>query len=423
MTLPTLLTAALAAGTAAPPRGWRSWNAFSGDINQTRIEAQIGALVDSGLLAAGFGEIGIDEGWEGCGRGVNGSYHDMDGNPLVDLTRFPDMAGLVRRARMKGVGVGIYMNGCEPCAKEERGLAWRTPVQDVAFTAAHGFTGLKVDGCGPNHPIAGYTVEIARRGLNVTVENCADNAPSIWTAATPMDVTGEECTFDFYRVSTDIAPQFYSTVFNLQRTSAFNQMATDPLSRPGCYAYPDMSQVARLASATEDQAHFSAWCIVSSPLVLGFDLTDAAAMSRALPIVTNAHALRVNAEWAGHPGRLVRNSTSSFLAGVAHGAKGGPGCHPGAPRSWSCTQEELPTYQLWAKPLLGGDVAMLVLNIADAPLTAGSVAVTMKEVGFAEDHGTILDVWSGTASSATGGVVDVPALGAHEGFFAILSSA
>ena len=275
------LLAAAAARTSTPALAWRSWNAFKSDINQSIIEAQIDALVSSGLVAAGYVEIGIEEGWEGCGRGVNGSYHDKDGTPLVDLDRFPDMAALVKKAGAKGVGVGIYMNGCEPCAKAERDLSFRTPVQDIAFTAAHGFTGLKVDGCGPNHPIAGYTAEIAKRGLNITVENCADNAPAVWTAATPADVTGAACTFDLYRVSSDIAPQFYSTVWNLQHVVPFNRLA-DPLSRPGCFAYPDMSQVARLASVAEDQAHFAAWSIVSSPQVLGFDLTDAAVLAKAI---------------------------------------------------------------------------------------------------------------------------------------------
>ena len=53
------------------------------------------------------------------------------------------------------------------------------------------------------------------------------------------------------------------------------------------------------------------------------DLSDAAVVAHALPIVTNKLALRVNQEWAGHPGRLIRNSTTTFTAGVAHGAGAG----------------------------------------------------------------------------------------------------
>ena len=64
----------------------------------------------------------------------------------------------------------------------------------------------------------------------------------------------------------------------------------------------------------------------------------------------------------------------------------------GAKPSWECTQEELPTWQLWAKRLLGGETAILVLNIADAPLKAGSVSVATREVGFGADSGTSYDL-------------------------------
>ena len=100
---------------------------------------------------------------------------------------------------------------------------------------------------------------------------------------------------------------------------------------------------------------------------------------------------------------------------------GGPGCKVGAKPSWECTQEELPTWQLWAKGLLGGETAILVLNIADAPLKAGSVSVATSEVGFGADSGTSYDVWKMNAASFSGGAVAVPTLGAHECFFAILS--
>jgi len=59
-----------------------------GDINADKIVAQIDALVaprsangsiskdgDPSLLSLGFSSIGIDEGWEGCGLGVNGTVH------------------------------------------------------------------------------------------------------------------------------------------------------------------------------------------------------------------------------------------------------------------------------------------------------------------------------------------------------------
>ena len=37
----------------------------------------------------------------------------------------------------------------------------------------------------------------------------------------------------------------------------------------------------------EDRTHFGLWCIVSSPLILGYDMTDNATIDRVWPIITN----------------------------------------------------------------------------------------------------------------------------------------
>ena len=44
----------------------------------------------------GYTRAGLDDYWQACGTGVNGSFHDAEGAPLIDLARFPDMAGMVR---------------------------------------------------------------------------------------------------------------------------------------------------------------------------------------------------------------------------------------------------------------------------------------------------------------------------------------
>ena len=74
---------------------------------------------------------------------------------------------------------------------------------------------------------------------------------------------------------------------------------------PGCWAYPDMLEVGFLASDAEDRTHFAAWCVVSSPLVLGHNISDQTQTSKIWPIVTNKQAIDVNQKFAGHPGGLV----------------------------------------------------------------------------------------------------------------------
>ena len=79
---------------------------------------------------------------------------------------------------------------------------------------------------------------------------------------------------NFFRTSGDIRPQWGSILSNLMTTASYNA----GLAGPGCWGYPDMLEVGvtvqptrgplNFLSLTEARAHFNAWCVVSSPLVL-----------------------------------------------------------------------------------------------------------------------------------------------------------
>jgi len=47
--------------------------------------------------------VGIDGGWEGCGRGVNGTQHDVNGRPVIDTAKFPNMRAMTDYAHTKGI--------------------------------------------------------------------------------------------------------------------------------------------------------------------------------------------------------------------------------------------------------------------------------------------------------------------------------
>ena len=393
----------------SPPMGWRSWNCFKLDVSQQSMLSQVDALVapqpgsTASLRSLGFSDIGIDDGWQACGAGVNGSWHDATGTPLVNETLFPDMASMTAAARAKNVSMGFYMNNCNCNEMSTRSALPHTYAQDVALVASAGFSALKIDGCGNNHDIHAWTAAIAATASpRLVVENCGDNNRTHprggrlhWNPPLPKDLVGDLCTWQLYRVSKDIAPQFYSTMWNLQYTSAFTAKTLPaPLSRPGCWAYPDMLQVGRLASATEDRTHFGAWSVSSAPLVLGFDLTDAPTLARVWPILSAPLAVAINQRWAGHPGGLVRNASETFEALVAHGAGGDPAC---ANRK-KCERATFPAYQVWAKPQPGGAVAVFIVNLSDGPV---DVTATLAEVGFADEQAKATDVWTGAAAGAS----------------------
>jgi alpha-galactosidase len=102
------------------------------------------------LFDAGYIDVGVDDSWEACGTGVNGSYHDAAGRPLVNTTRFPAIKSLTAAARARNVTMSWYGNCCG-CAAGEHKLSQPHYAQDAQATADLGFSGLKVDGCG-NEP-------------------------------------------------------------------------------------------------------------------------------------------------------------------------------------------------------------------------------------------------------------------------------
>ena len=104
--------------------GWRSWNAFGNRISQeTMIEAAEaltarnrsveGFVKPVSLCDLGYCSVGVDEGWEGCGQGINGTQHDAQGFPTIDEHAFPDMQSMVEHIHDLGLSAGWYLNGCK----------------------------------------------------------------------------------------------------------------------------------------------------------------------------------------------------------------------------------------------------------------------------------------------------------------------
>jgi hypothetical protein len=264
------------------------------------------------LLDAGYSSMGIDEGWEGCGQGVNKTQHDAKGDPVINKARFPDMAGMVKYTHDKGLKIGWYENGC--ACGERQGLM-QNYEGDVRQLNALGFDSVKLDGCGAQRNMTLYADLMQKTGKGFEIENCH------WGRCNSGDdsscPTADWCPFTSFRTSGDINAGQTSWLKNLQTTIAF-QDPIKPLSRPGCWAYPDMLEVGRVKIGGKmnfgwNRAHFGAWCVISAPLILGMDLTKQDTLAAVIDIVTNAEAIAVNQNWAGHPGGLIWSGTGGAL--------------------------------------------------------------------------------------------------------------
>ena len=89
-----------------PPLGWRSWNLYGGNVNQSLIQNIMDGVtkrsrsVDgkpTSLCDLGYCDVGLDDNWQACGSpdaapGMH--YHDIHGNPLVNKQRFPDFKAM-----------------------------------------------------------------------------------------------------------------------------------------------------------------------------------------------------------------------------------------------------------------------------------------------------------------------------------------
>jgi alpha-galactosidase len=445
----------------APPMGWRSWNAFQLEVDAEKISRQAEALATKlpskgapfgTLLSLGFSDLGVDDGWQDCGAGYNGTFHSDAGSTLVNTSRFADLSDMTGRAQGLGVSMGWYLNNCWCSELGKVPGGHGHALDDLRLIVRAGFASVKIDGCGPAHGMELWTGALKSVGAEgaLLVENCGNNRrledvwspeeglPSeenplpVWVQARPEDVRGEKCEgFQTYRVSRDISPQFFSTMWNLQQMLPF--LGEEPLSRPGCWAYPDMLQVANQLSFLESRSHFGAWCVTSSPLVLGFDLTNTTVFDEVYSIIGNELAISVDQSWAGHPGRLVKQSPDNMTVAVAHTADAAlpdQSCkYPvgnidmfGTPR---CELTTLPLWQVWSKPMPDSAVAVFVVNIGDTVLER--IGVSLAELSIdARQEVIVTDIWKQEADVERiqpGGELSVSGLPSHDSVFFLLEPA
>lgn len=426
-----------------PIRGWRSWNAVNDDVTQNFISAQVLAISarkmnvngkPTSLLELGYNRIGIDSGWASC-TGVNGSWHDDTGHFIVNKTKFPDMKAMVEDAHSHGVMMGFYLNqdmdpAWHQCKSEGEitGAAANTGnyasyKNDIEDMIALGFDGVKFDAGGGNDDMNRWAKQLNQSGRPVMIENCNNGGYVPYPLKDArghkmpnLPPVGEDCPFNMFRTGIDNAPSPLSMVSNLMDTSRYLNV-----SRPGCWAYPDMLELGtpvvgqhasrpdpthpngrhsmcnksdgtvgdtgpRL-SLEQGKAEFAAWCSVSSPLILGFDIGNETEYNRWFPVIANQLALRIQASWAGLAGKLVQASSQTFKTVVPHG----------------CTCEDmkdtrdLPTYSVWGKPV--SETSWGITAINSVHNQTQEIRVMLADLHGLKRRIKVTDVWTGATKT------------------------
>jgi alpha-galactosidase len=274
---------------ATPPMGWNSWNKFHMKIDDATVRAQADAMVSSGMKAAGYQYINIDEGWEGA--------RDAQGN-LSPNQGFPDMKALAAYVHSKGLKLGIYTSpGPKACGGSEGSYGHEE--QDARLFASWNIDYVKYDWCTAGtvyaeeqYPLVLQKMAKAIAGAGRPMVYSIHGRGAVWTYSAAAGA-------QLWRTSGDIRDDY-----NRMIAIGFAQRGLERYAGPGHWNDPDMMEVGNGGMKdNEYRMHMSLWCLLAAPLIAGNDLS--AMTPETLAILTNTEAIAVDQDPRGTQGRTI----------------------------------------------------------------------------------------------------------------------
>lgn len=327
-----------------PPMGWNSWNHFRLNISDAVVRKQAGAMVKSGMKAAGYEYVVIDGGWEG--------YHDAQGLFRPNKLKFPDMKELCDYIHSLGLKVGIHTTpGPVTCSGREGSYGYEE--EDARTFARWGIDLVKYDWCSgetvykPTEITAAYEKmhqALLRAGRPILYSLCEYGLEDVWK-------WGASVGGHMWRTTDDISDEYWNVAY-----IGFEQNGLEKYAGPGHWNDPDMLEIGNGGMTDEEyRTQMSLWCILAAPLFAGNDLENMNAAT--LGILTNPEVISIDQDPAGIQGHRV----------------------------W----QEGPR-EVWMKPLKDGSKAVGLFNRLEYPLM---ITVNWRELGL-RAPGTVRDLWA-----------------------------
>ncbi|KAL0303961.1 UNVERIFIED_CONTAM: Alpha-galactosidase 3 [Sesamum radiatum] len=306
-----------------PQMGWNSWNFFACDISEDVIKETADALVSTGLAKLGYIYVNIDDCWSEPQR-------DSKGQLVPDPQTFPSgIKALADYVHSKGLKLGIYSDaGAFTCQVRPGSLFHES--DDAKLFASWGVDYLKYDNCfnlgiDPETRYPPMRDALNETGRTIFYSLCewGVHDPALWAGKVGNS----------WRTTDDINDSWASmtTIADLNdKWAAF--------AGPGGWNDPDMLEVGNGGmSYHEYRAHFSIWALMKAPLLIGCDVRNMT--QETFEILSNEEVIAVNQDSLGVQGRKVYSY-------------GPDGC-----------------YQVWAGPLSGERLAVVLWNRGSKPAT------------------------------------------------------
>lgn len=321
---------------ATPPMGWNSWNAIGKDVDEQLMREMADALLSTGLSKLGYTYIVIDDHWHG-GRDASGALYP---HPQKFPSGIPALADYLHA---RGFKLGIYSDaGLKTCGGEPGSLDYEE--QDARTFADWGVDFLKYDFCfAPDDRTTaerlyrkmGTALRQTGRPILFNICEWGHHRPWLWARSVgghTWRTTGD--IWDGWRDGPHISQN------GIESLGFEQQRGLEAYAGPGGWNDPDMLVVGMRGRGAiggpgctdaEYRTHFSLWCLLAAPLVMGCDLRTIDADS--LEILSNSELIALDQDPLGRQGfRICR----------------------------------LGRCEIWVKPLANGDIAVGVFNRDDA---------------------------------------------------------
>jgi hypothetical protein len=284
-----------------PPMGWNSWNCWGLSVSEEKVKSSAQALIDKGLIDHGWTYMNIDDGWDKPQRAADGS--------VIPNDKFPDMKGLGDWLHAKGLKFGIYSSpGTTTCGGYL--ASYQHEMQDATSYANWGIDYLKYDWCSygdiyakeRDTSLAAYMkpYQVMQKALkaqprDILYSLCQYGMKDVWKWGAQVDG-------NTWRTTGDITDTWES-LGNI----GFSQTVQYPYAQPGHWNDPDMLIVGKVGwgdqlhdtrlTPDEQYTHISLWCLLSSPLLIGCDISKMDAFT--LNLLSNDEVIALDQDMLG----------------------------------------------------------------------------------------------------------------------------
>jgi alpha-galactosidase len=302
-----------------PPMGWSSWNCFARTVDDAKVRSAADAMVQNELINHGWSYINIDEGWLSRPNSEDPSFQ---GNPhnekgiLNPNKKFPDMKALADYIHGKGLKAGIY-SPFTFFSENDPMTTLQQQEKDIQTIAEWGFDFYKFNW-------ASYMLVNKDKGLPGLKEVYQVIMSALIN--THRDMVFSVCAPPLFSEMGDeiggncwLATMFMNDSWSSMSEIGFALAGREQSAKPGHWNNADALVVGVVGdmfgggkphptrlTPYEQYTHISLWCLLSSPLMIGCDLTQLDEFT--LSLLTNDEVLEINQDPLGKQARRVSRS-------------------------------------------------------------------------------------------------------------------